>query len=188
MNTSPSELRNYSVQDHLSDGRPVLVRAIQPGDKAALQDGLHRLSADSVYSRFFSPKHQLSPDELVYFTEVDFVDHVALVAGVSEGGEDVFVGVGRYIVGQDESVRAAEVAFAVDDAHHRMGIATLLLRHLTEIARDSGIVELRASVLAENRSMLGVFSHSGLTQTRARDGHVVEITFPLSRQKPYVSR
>jgi GNAT superfamily N-acetyltransferase len=140
MKTTPEALRHYTARDRLRDGRDLLVRAIRPDDKPALLDGLHRLSAESAYFRFFQVKHEPSPNELVYFTEVDFAGHVALVAIVEEEGP-LFVGVGRYIVCDDvdESMRAAEIAFAVDDAHHGIGIATILLRHLATIARAAAI-------------------------------------------------
>jgi GNAT superfamily N-acetyltransferase len=182
MDTSPEALRRYTAHDRLLDGHDLLVRAICPDDKRALEDGLHRLTPESAYFRFFRPKHDLSPQELVYFTEVDFEHHVALVAVVAE--TQLVVGVGRYIVGDSEAVRAAEIAFAVDDAYHGLGIATILLRHLTDIARAAGISHFHASVLSQNHKMLDVFSHSGLPQERAVEEGVVEVRLLLGKRAP----
>ena len=44
------------------------------------QDGFARLSARSRRLRFLSPKKELSPAELGYFTDVDYHDHEALAA------------------------------------------------------------------------------------------------------------
>jgi len=52
---------------------------------------------------------------------------------------------------------SAELAFAVDEAYQGLGIATLLLSHLTELARASGIKQFTALVLPENQKMLNVF-------------------------------
>jgi GNAT superfamily N-acetyltransferase len=179
MDMTPEALRHYTARDRLRDGRILLVRAIRPDDKPALKDGLHRLSAESAYSRFFQLKHEPSPKELIYFTEVDFAEHVALVAIVEEEGPLV-VGVGRYIVCDAVApMRAAEISFAVDDAHQGLGIATILLRHLANIARAAAIVEFRASVLSGNQKMLRVLAQSGLPQEdRAEDG-VVEVRLSL---------
>ena len=49
----------------------VRIRAIRPSDKQALADGMHRLSAESAYFRFFGPKHELGAKELAFFTEID---------------------------------------------------------------------------------------------------------------------
>ena len=91
--------------------------------------------------------------------EVDFVNHVALVALVQEGSRRVIVGGGRYII-----VRPGigELAFAVVDNYQGQGIGAALLRHLAAIAREAGISELIAYVLPDNISMLKVLESSGL--------------------------
>ena len=179
MDTTPGALRLYAARDRLLDGRFLLVRAIRPDDKLAIQDGLHRLSAESAYFRFFQLKRQASPKELAYFTELDFADHVALIAIVE--GAALVVGVGRYIVCDEvESIRAAEIAFAVDDAYHGRGIATILLRHLAKIARAAAISEFRASVLPDNHKMLRVLAHSGLPQEHTTEDGVVEVRLSLT--------
>jgi GNAT superfamily N-acetyltransferase len=179
MDATPEALRHYAVRDRLRDGRALLVRAIGPDDKRALLDGLHRLSEESAYLRFFQLKHEPSARELAYFTEVDFAGHVALVAIVEEEGP-LFVGVGRYIVCDEvEPTRAAEVTFAVDDAHQGLGIATILLRHLANIARAAAISEFCASVLSGNHKMLRVLSHSGLPQEQTTEGGVVDVRLSL---------
>jgi hypothetical protein len=98
MDATPEALRHYTARDRLLDGRALLIRAICPDDKPALQDGFHRLSSESAYFRFFGPKHELSSQELVFFTEVDFARHVALVAIIEE--DPLIVGVGRYVVSE----------------------------------------------------------------------------------------
>ena len=176
---TPEALRQYAARDRLLDGRTLLVRAIRPDDKPALLDGLRRLSAESAYARFFQLKRKATPNELTYFTEVDFASHVAIV-GILEGASSV-VGAGRYIVCEDvEGMRAAEIAFAVDDAHQGLGIGTTLLCHLVKIARAAGVSEFRASVLSDNHKMLRVLAHSGLPQSHTSDGDVVEVRLSLA--------
>ena len=180
MKSDPESVRGFEARERIRDGRQLLVRAIRPDDKSEIRDALDRFSSESLYSRFFSPKSDLSPGELTYLTEIDFVDHVALVAVLRENDADRMVGGGRYIVCEREPDLAAELAFAVDDSHQGLGIATALLGHLVEIARAAGIAELRATVLAENRKMLSVFSHSSVPQHRERAGGVVEVRLSLA--------
>jgi GNAT superfamily N-acetyltransferase len=175
--TTGTDPRGYSQEDRLLDGRPVLVRAIQPGDKEHLREGFSRLSPQSVYFRFFQAKRELSEADLRYLTEVDFETHVALVALVSEDGRERGIGVGRYIV--EPGTEAAEVAFTVDEAHHGLGVGTLLLNHLADIARGQGLGEFRAYVLAENRAMLEVFEHAGFPLQRRLEGNVIVATMSL---------
>ncbi len=73
----------------------------------------------------------------------------------------------------------AEVAFFVDDANHGRGLATLLLEHLAARAREVGLSGFTASVLPDNRRMIGVFTQAGFeTATRFADG-VVEVRLDL---------
>jgi GNAT superfamily N-acetyltransferase len=154
---------DYIFEDKLLDGRSIAIRAIHPDDRVNLQDIWQHLSEQSKYYRFFVPKKELSDKELAYYSEIDFRNHVGLLAIVIENGVQVPVGVGRYIVsGESEDRRVAEVALTVEDDYHGLGIGTLLLTHLTEIARAKGIEEFRAFVLTENRKMREVFQHCGL--------------------------
>ena len=75
----------------------------------------------------------------------------------------------------------AEVAFAVADRMHHMGVATLLLEHLVSQARDDGIEAFIAEVLAENTAMLRVFAGAGLPVRRRFDDGVIDVTVPLPR-------
>ena len=180
--SSASELaalaRAYEATTCLQDGEPLLIRAIRPDDKQALRDGLKRASPASAYHRFFQPKHDLSDKELVYFTDVDFEHHVALVAIIATTRK--YAGVGRYVVLEDAPGKVAEIAFAVDDEYHGRGIATLLLQHLTEIGRAAGLSEFQATVLADNESMLSVLSRSELPMRQQTQGDLVEIRLILA--------
>src|SRR4029079_14439081 len=114
----------FAVDRVLRDGGSIHVRAIPPDDKPRLLDHFGRLSARSVYFRFFRVKTRLTGDELRQFTELDFRDRVALVATLRNGADEHMVAAGRYalldvVPGQP---RRAEVAFAVADAHQRRGI------------------------------------------------------------------
>ena len=174
--------REYHAEDRLRDGRCVWLRAIQPSDRDLLREGLHHLSRESAFYRFFSAKRELSERELDYFTQLDFVNHVALVALVDDGAGPVPVGTARYIVEHSEArPKSAEVAFAVEDAHQKLGIGAVFLRHLAAIARANGLHALHALVLADNRPMMSVFRKSGLPMTTTGfDLGVVEVTLNLA--------
>jgi GNAT superfamily N-acetyltransferase len=178
-----TDLRDYTASETMIDGRKFLIRAIRPDDKQALQDGIGRQSAESVYFRFFRPKRHLSDTELTYLTELDFVTHVALGAQAREKGVDLPVGVGRYIVNESaDRVRSAEVAFMVDDAYQGRGVGKALLRHLVGIAREAGIEQFVATVLPDNRKMLGVFASSGLPLRRSYQSGLIDVSLILSSE------
>jgi RimJ/RimL family protein N-acetyltransferase len=75
----------------------------------------------------------------------------------------------------------AEVAFAIDDPHQRLGIATHLIKHLIEIARAAELKGFVAEVLPENVPMLKVFERCGLAMTTRGERGVLHVTLDLTR-------
>ncbi len=163
----------------LRDGEVVQMRPIKPEDLELEQDFITRVGPQSLYYRFFKAKRELSPEELRYFTNVDYDDRMAFI--VLDG--DDMVAVGRYDVlpGQTarDGGRVAEVAFLVQDDRQGRGIGSRLLQHLTVYARLKGISEFEATVLAENHGMLRMFRGSGYTLHRQLDGGVYSVEFPI---------
>src|ERR1700742_4804129 len=116
---------NYSAHEYLRDGRPVEIRALRPDDEPDILAAIDRTGAESLQRRFFVTKRGFSEKEKAFFMDIDFVDHVALVAEIEENGTSAIIGGGRYIVVQPGE---AEVAFVVVDAFQGQGIAGLLTR------------------------------------------------------------
>lgn len=166
----------YSVKETLRDGSRIEIRALQPTDRDELQSAVGRMSDESIHRRFFAPKRHFSEREIDFYLNVDFVNHVALVAISDADGRPLIIGGGRYIMTQPG---VAEVAFSIDDAHQGRGIGGLLMRHLSAIARASGLRELVAEVLPGNTAMLSVFKKAGLEMTTKREGGVVHVTLRL---------
>jgi GNAT superfamily N-acetyltransferase len=171
-------LHSYFRIESLKDGRPLIIRALRPDDKNALAEGFSHLSQRSIYNRFFTPKKELTESELAYLTELDFVSHVAIGALVKPGEAEIPVGVGRYVVDPSDSAEA-EIAFAVEDAYQGLGAATLLLKHLGEIARQAGIKRFRAVVLSDNLPMMNVLRHGPYAQQIRTAGDVTTVILYL---------
>jgi RimJ/RimL family protein N-acetyltransferase len=171
------EAAKYSAVETLRDGRPMEIRALRPGDQAELLAAVERSSAKSRYRRFFGAKRYFSDKEIAFFVNVDFVNHVALVAAIEEGGRPMIVGGGRYVVVEPGQ---AELAFTVVDQYQGQSIGATLLRHLTAIARQAGLTELVADVLADNIAMLKVFEKSGLRVSTRREAGIVRVSLQLT--------
>jgi GNAT superfamily N-acetyltransferase len=161
----------------LRDGRRIEIRALRREDRSDLIAALGRFGDQSLYRRFFTPKHGFTEQEVDYFLDVDFIKHVALVATLEEGGQRIIVGGARYILTQPGR---AEVAFAVVDAYQGQGIGRALMQYLCSIGRAAGVEQLNAEVLAENHPMLKVFQKSGLHMNTARDAGVLHIALWLT--------
>ena len=134
-------------------------------------------SAQSLQRRFFVSKRGFSEKEKAFFTKIDFVKHVALIALIEEDGNPIIVGGGRYVVTQGNQ---AEVAFLVVDAYQRQGVGGILARHLAVLARAAGLKELVADVLPENAGMLRVLNKLGFRPGRRVDPHVMHLTLRLT--------
>jgi RimJ/RimL family protein N-acetyltransferase len=170
------ETAKYSTVQALRDGRPVKIRALKPEDRADLLAAIDRTSAQSLYRRFFAVKRGFSETEETFFLNIDFADHVALVAVVDEEGRQTIVGGGRYVVLEPGR---AEVAFVVIDQYQGQGVGSALMQHLAAIARGAGLQELVAEVLPDNTSMLKVFEKSGLRISTKRESGVVHVVLRL---------
>jgi GNAT superfamily N-acetyltransferase len=171
------EAAKYSVIETLRGGQAIEIRALRPDDRAGLLAAVERSSDQSLRRRFFAAKRSFSDNEIDYFLDIDFVDHVALVAALKEAGRTTIVGGGRYILVQPGT---AEVAFAVVDEFQGQGIGAALMRHLVAIARDAGLDTLIAEVLADNSPMLKVFEKSGLSCSTKREAGVVHVSLALT--------
>jgi RimJ/RimL family protein N-acetyltransferase len=167
---------DYSAVERLRDGRTIEIRALRPDDQEDMLDAVDRTSVQSLQRRFFAPKRGFSDKELSYFMDVDFTNHVALVAQIDENGQPAIVGGGRYIVVKPGQ---AELAFVVVDAYQGRGIGTMLMRHLLAIARDAGLRELIAEVLPENAAMLKVFGGFGFRSKAGGDRQVRHLALQL---------
>ncbi len=161
-----------------SHGLPeLLLRRITPEDKHALVAGLGRLSDRSVYQRFLSPKPRLSSSELAYLTEVDFVDHYALVAVLAQS-PDVVVGVGRWVRSADVPTDA-EIAIVIADDLQGRGVGTELGRALADAARERGIERFTASMLPTNVAAHRLFAKIATQLQWTREHGVDEMVAPL---------
>jgi protein lysine acetyltransferase len=140
----------------LSNGQQVWIRPIEPGDAWRIQAGLRYLSAETIQRRFLGAKPRFTARELRYLTEVDQVNHLALVA--------VSVATGRLVavarcVRLPEEPETAEWAIVVADPLQRKGLGTHLVRALADAAAAQGIHRFRGTIAGENRAVLRLLAH-----------------------------
>ena len=172
--------RDFMCAETLENGLAVTIRHLHADDRARIAKAVRQLDRESVYTRLFSYRNELSEAGLDRIMHVDPEREVALVVTTRANGEEIVIGSGRYVVSrEDGEVRAAEVAFVVEEDYQGLGVASRLLRHFARIAREQGISALQADVLAGNKSMLSVFTRSGLPMTTRRDGGVMHVMLAL---------
>ena len=64
----------------LRDGGRLSLRQIGHADHDGLATLFARLSPESRHRRFLSPKRELTPRELAFFTDIDHIHHEAIAA------------------------------------------------------------------------------------------------------------
>jgi GNAT superfamily N-acetyltransferase len=172
----------YHASVSLRDGTDIVIRAIRPDDRDSLREQFVRLSPESVRLRFHGLRRSPSETEATYLTQIDFVEHVALVATLATRREQL-VGGCRYIVcGNGPGHARAEIAFIVLDEYQGRGIGSLLLQHLAIIARTQGVREFQADVLIDNHRMIGVFERSGFPISRSTELGVVRLVLTIAAE------
>ena len=166
---------DYSATGRMRDGRDIEIRALRPDDKDDMLAAVGRTSTESLRRRFFTLKRGFSEKEVAFFVNIDFANHVALIALAEEDGRKCIIGGGRYVVEPGK----AEIAFVVIDDYQGQGVGTLLMHHLAVIAREAGLRELIAEVLPENRAMRKVFDKFGFRSGSGRGPQSVHLVMKL---------
>ncbi len=169
----------------LRDGRTLRLRPPGRADAEEVLAFLKRLSPVSLYRRFHGWP-ALGPGLIDPMLEPDWLERGSLVATMANDGDERIVALGSYARLRDPG--SAEVAFAVADELQRKGVGTRLLEQLADLAAGAGIHSFVAEVLAENRSMLGVFEDAGFELTREFEIGVVEVRLALEATTSYLER
>jgi RimJ/RimL family protein N-acetyltransferase len=167
----------------LGDGTRLRMRPLTRDDRDRLLALFHRLSDESRWRRFMSPKPTLAPRELDYLTDVDHVAHEAFVAVDERDGS--FAGVARYIrhAGTECS---AELAVEVADELQRRGIGTALCVRVVERGRENGFTVLTATALWNNQAARRLLRRLGFHARRSQ-GREIELALVLDGAVELVS-
>jgi acetyltransferase len=169
----------------LAGGRRVVVRPVLPQDEDLTSQFFGDLPARARYDRFMSPMRNLPPELVKRFTNIDYCNHLALVAEVFVEAREIVVAEARYARGKDRSV--AEFAVSVADEWQGQGLASLLLAKLLSHAAGNGVRRMTGETLASNARMLHLARKAGFSVRRSPDVHgvmllekVVETAGPLT--------
>ncbi len=133
-------------------GSKVTIRPIRPDDAPRLQALVRRLSPESAYLRFLSPRRELPDDMARTLANVDYEKRMALVAEVKRDGQEDVIAVARYAVLAGEPHKA-EFAIVVQDDYQGRGLGTLLMKRLVAYASARGIRRAVGQILSENERL-----------------------------------
>jgi len=171
------DARHYLASETLRNGLEIRIRALRPDDGERIVEAFSKLDPETVYTRFFSNKKEVSEADLRVIRELDFETRVVLVATLTENGREIIIASSSYSMYEDKT---AEIAFIVEEDYHGLGIGRRLLGHLGKIARARGITTFTAEVLYQNLAMLKVFTASGWPMKRTSEDGAVLISLALN--------
>lgn len=188
MRTGP----DFSEEHVLADGTTVFLRHVRPTDAPELRRGFRALSPETRYRRFFHQVGDLSDTALRYLTEVDGVNHVALVAWgyAPDLKTEVGYGLGRFVRIEGEP-EVAEAAITVIDPMQHKGVGRILGLALAECALERGIRAFRGEVLTSNTPMRHILEElGGVVRLETPESITIDVALddPASKTEPTVVR
>ncbi|RFS86860.1 GNAT family N-acetyltransferase [Actinomadura spongiicola] len=133
-----------------------------------------RLSSDSLYTRFSSGTPRLPRHYLALLDGLDHWDRDALVALDA----DEIVAIAEY-VRHRKRPRRADIAVLVTDPWQRLGIGTVLVAYLAELAARRGIVEFDADVVPTNTGAVRLIRRGWPAARSTREGGLTHFHLPL---------
>jgi len=166
----------------LPDGAGVLLRPIRPEDAEAEKRFVGRLSPQTLYMRLHAPVRELSVEQLIRFTQIDYDREMAFVAVDSTNGASEIRAVARYARMADGE--RAEFGVTVEDSWQGRGLGKAMMDALEKCARARGLGQMVGYVLSQNESMRRFMLTRGYDANVEEDEpSVVRFTLPL-RQAP----
>jgi GNAT superfamily N-acetyltransferase len=174
----PSAAPALRWTETLSDGSHVIIRPIRKEDAALERAFIARLSPQSRRMRFLGTIKEPSEELIRSLTDIDYRRDMAFIALVHRDNQTLEIGVSRFSTSDDGST--CECAVTVSDEWHHRGLATLLMRHLIEVARARGIRSMVSYDSPENVEMrelatfLG-FEHFSDTEDRSMVIHRLKL-------------
>lgn len=153
----------------LRDGRSVRIRPIRPSDAEPLRAFDGGLCEASHRFRYLGWMRPLTSQQALAMATVDFRCRFALVATTRCEDREVIVADCRLI---SEPGLPAEIAIAVADDHHDVGLGPALISLMLAIAADHGIATVDALVRYDNEHMMHVLRRLGFDRTAWEQGVV----------------
>jgi GNAT superfamily N-acetyltransferase len=138
-----------------------LIRPIRESDLELERRFIKDLSPQSRRFRFLGEINSASAGLLKQLTQLDPMRDAAFVALIADGADKREIGVSRFNARADGLT--CECAVTVSDEWHNQGLATILMRHLIDVARERGIECMYSMDAAENYAMRDLAEHLGFT-------------------------
>lgn len=154
----------------------ICFKTLQKEDRQMFLDGFKKLSAKSVYHRFFGFMKELTEKQVKELLDTDKKDHIAWAAFDIIGEEAYGIGVGRFRRSKSKS-NEAELALTVIDEYQGTGVGTSLLGIMYYLGGIVGIDVFTGIIMSDNSKLIKRFKE--LDAQMNRIGSEYEMRLPI---------
>ena len=159
-------------------GQPVTLRPLRREDHDIEHAFVSGLSQETRNNRLLGGSVRITREYIERLTTVDFSRDMALAAVLMLDGNEILIGVARYVL--DASSRSCEFALVIADAWQGRGIGRRMLEKLIAVARGRGLSRIYGDVLSTNSNMLAFCRKLGFVPSPTEgDATVTRVTLEL---------
>jgi GNAT superfamily N-acetyltransferase len=154
----------------------IALRPLRFGEREPVLQVFTGLSDRSRRLRFLGAKPRLPERELDLLVDVGRCGHEAVAAVDAETGRAI--GLARFV--RDADAPEAEIAFEVVDEWQGRGVGRRLVAEIVRLAREQGVLRLRAVVDRSNAPALALVRGLGDLVAQRAEGPAVELVIRLA--------
>jgi len=165
----------------LKDQQEYILRPLGPADDRRLQEFFYSHTEETIVRRYGFTVSRMSRERAFELVGIDQNRDLALAVVELRGPRQLIHAVGRYYLDRDD--KGAEMAFVVSESKRRLGMASILLERMIEIANERRLERLWAQVDRDNVPMLALFRRYGAEETPGDDMQTVNIEIRLAEQE-----
>ena len=158
---------------HAEDGTVLRMRPIAAGDAADLVSFVQRLSFGARYFGYGRLDFNLTYDHAQLECNRDSARRLHLLVLTEDNATRSIVASGRIVF--EPGAKRCELEMVVADAWQRRGLGRRLLTGLIDGARQSGLEEMRATVLVTNTAMVSFLLLRGFRVPEPADGKAIRV-------------
>jgi len=166
----PSEL---TTEFTMKNGQKVTLRAIKPEDELMEKEMFSNFSERTQRFRFFQLIKDISHEQLIRYTQIDYDREIAIIAEVEDEGRKKMAGVVRLIA--DQYNETAEYAIVIADPWQNQGLGNKFTDYIHDIAKTRKIKKICANVLVTNHIMQHMFRSRGYKLEKVEDSYYAEL-------------
>ena len=179
--------RNYSTYGILKDGRSILLRAVRAEDADEVNHKFQREAPTSFYRSFFGSR-EFSESGIRAMCSPDWMTQVTLVAVMRDQDREEILGITRYwTTPETAETKRAKLGVIVVDRVQGIGIGTLLVENLANIAYHVDILEFEMLAFPENEKLTSVLSGSGMLLRTEPVGEATKAILTTERTTRFMS-